>query len=150
VDLLISFLGIGIDVVGALLHNSDVVDILISLTYSAAQLHINTNGTRELNPFPSAIEVDGLHFRGSNGKDVQLIIDVLDKMPPVDDMAKASKGDQKTLKEYLDRKHKLAFPLLRWILASNRAHISPVPRALRISQIPNEVEQYIMVSGNPE
>lgn len=41
------------------------------------------------------------------------------------------------------------FPLLRWILISNRAHISPLPRDQQIKQMGTPY-QYILCSSNPE
>lgn len=97
--------GLGIDVMGAILHNPEIVDLLVSLTYTACQMHISTNGVRELNPFPDSVEVDNLNFN-KNGKNIQKILDVLDTIPHINTLASVSNGDIQKLKDYLNKKHK--------------------------------------------
>lgn len=46
---------------------------------------------------------------------------VINKLPKVSDMAKYKTSGE--LKEGLDKIDLLCYPLLRWILASNRAHL---------------------------
>jgi poly [ADP-ribose] polymerase 6/8 len=65
-------------------------------------------------------------------------------------MISDTKGDSSLLKKNLDKSDDLAFPLFRWIIASNKAHFAKVLKKDEISGLPSGIVQYIMVSGNPE
>jgi len=54
--------------------------------------------------------------------DAQKVSAVIDKLPSVTEMQKYE--NTAALKEALDRIDRLCFPLLRWILTSNRAHVT--------------------------
>jgi len=54
--------------------------------------------------------------------DAKKVSDVVDKFPSVADMQKFE--STAALKEALDKLDRLCFPLLRWILTSNRAHVT--------------------------
>lgn len=61
---------------------------------------------------------------------------------------KKQQDPKKHLRVYLDKIHTLAYPLLRWILASNRAYLAPVPDHKKISGMSNH--QFYMLTGNPQ
>jgi len=63
-------------------------------------------------------------------------------MPSVEEMTKAK--DFGTLKENIDRAHRLAFPLLQWIISSNRSHIIKVPEKFHIKAMVTP-HQYLLV-----
>jgi poly [ADP-ribose] polymerase 6/8 len=52
----------------------------------------------------------------------------------------------KALKEQLDFLHPLCYPLLRWILTSNRCHLQLIPKDKQIRQIPTTA-QFLLLSS---
>lgn len=54
-------------------------------------------------------------------KNLPAVNKVMNLMPAVSELAKHS--DTKSIKNYLDNTDRLAFPLLRWIITSNRAYL---------------------------
>jgi len=76
----------------------------------------------------------------------QLLKAVLDLMPHVSKMA--AQKSNKDLMEFLNDIHPLLFPLLRWILSSNRAHI----RKLEKEEIFDEIHskfQFMLLTSSP-
>jgi poly [ADP-ribose] polymerase 6/8 len=71
-----------------------------------------------------------------------LVQEILNRMPSVEEMTKAK--DFGTLKEQIDRAHRLCFPLLQWIISSNRSHIIKIPEQyhIKLMQTPH---QYLLV-----
>lgn len=76
-------------------------------------------------PYPVGVTVkekgEIKSFMDGKNKNHKLIASILDKVPKLEvliDWAKKGK-----LKENLDELNTLAYPLIRWILASNRAHL---------------------------
>ena len=49
---------------------------------------------------------------------------MLNKIPPIAELRK----NREILKAVLDDINPLCFPLLRWIITSNRAHLTPLPQ----------------------
>jgi len=52
------------------------------------------------------------------------------------------------LKSILDDIDPLCFPLLRWIISSNRSHLSPIPSQKKILEM-KTFHQYVLCSSNP-
>jgi hypothetical protein len=144
--------GLGQDVVAMLQHNPEVFDLLISSTWSITHraLDNSTDGKR-FSPFPSGVEVNDLNgklltFMKGSDNNYNLIKDALYALPSVKDMA--GYGTSQSLKKFLDSKHPMAFPLLRWILTSNRTHLAKLKPEEQITQIPT-AHQYLMLSATP-
>jgi len=57
--------------------------------------------------------------------------------------------DLPSLKLYLDNLDNLCYPLLRWIIMSNRSHLSPLPKEKHIKEMPTEF-QFVLVSDHPQ
>ncbi|KAL6068634.1 Poly [ADP-ribose] polymerase 6 [Balamuthia mandrillaris] len=143
--------GLGVDVATELREQPDVVDLLINLTYSGA------NGARRdqfFNPFPSGVEVrlkDGevLSFchqsGGAEQRNWELLQKVLDLFPSVTNMSKYA-SDNTTLKAALDARHPLLYPLLRWILTSNRSHLKKIPTKKQITELQTS-HQYVLLNA---
>jgi len=49
----------------------------------------------------------------------------------------------------MDEAHSLAFPLLQWIISSNRSHIVKIPESKHISSMHTD-HQYLLLSAPPE
>jgi len=60
----------------------------------------------------------------------------------------AAFSSSKELKSFLDAKDRLAYPLLRWILSSCRAHIAPLSPAEQIKGVGTTC-QFLMLSAAP-
>jgi poly [ADP-ribose] polymerase 6/8 len=73
--------------------------------------------------------------------------EILDLYPDLETMRKyVKKGN---FKEEMNKLHPLAYPLLRWILTSNRCHLKLLSKKERITEIATE-HQYLLLSSTPE
>jgi len=148
--------GLGFSLTSELEHNADVVDMLVTITVAAAK-NRRHNGADVFEPFPDAVNVTTkdkwgneeteLSFRSGGTKNFDLVAQVCDSLPSIDEMKRYS--EETTLKAYLDEINPLCYPLLRWILMSNRAHLAPLPKNKHIQQMGTPY-QYVLVSDNPQ
>lgn len=136
--------GLGVDIYAELQHNISVIDLLVNLTYSAAQLCLETNGVREVSPSPKKLLGKMEHI--DEGK---AILDILDKLPKISEI-KSKSNDKLSFKKYLDKKNDKLFPMLSWIITSNRAHLASVPKDQSIKGLPKEITPFVLISANPE
>jgi poly [ADP-ribose] polymerase 6/8 len=137
---------LGIDIIDEL-KNSETFDLLVSMTFLAASMCVATNGTRDVSPSPSRIQ----ELNSSSAMNTaNAILDVYAKIPSISQIITECNGDVKLMKKYLDKCHESAFPLIHWIISSNRAYIVPVPTDQKIGQLNGVCEQFILVSSNPE
>jgi hypothetical protein len=127
--------------------NAVVVDLLIYLTYTGSRMAVTSNGVRDLSPQPTNILEMTKKDEVAVGNGVMKI---LDSMPPVKDIVKNSEGEEKALLAYLKKQNEKLFPLLSWIISSSRSYLIPVPKDKLIGGIPKGIDQFIMVSSNPE
>eukprot|EP01060_Flectonema_neradi_P007432 TRINITY_DN1517_c1_g2_i1.p1 TRINITY_DN1517_c1_g2~~TRINITY_DN1517_c1_g2_i1.p1 ORF type:complete len:782 (+),score=158.61 TRINITY_DN1517_c1_g2_i1:49-2346(+) len=144
--------GIGCNPLTELQRSGELVDIMISL--SSAAVNGSASGTRDsFNPFCDCIDVPGpdpsfpTNFRlKEDAKNFALLKQVFEKMPNVNDMAAcATKAD---LKKKLDEIHHLTFPLLQWVLASNRSHLMKIDKKLHLTGLGDY--QYLLCASTPE
>lgn len=149
--------GLGFSLTSELRHNPEVVDLLVSITVGAAK-NKRHNGADVFEPFPDSVEstvrdkitgaeIEVRSFRDSGQKNHALVAQICDKLPSIEDM-KQSK-DEMLLKSFLDSADTLCYPLLRWILMSNRAHLSLLPKEKQINEMGTPY-QYVLVSDNPQ
>lgn len=144
--------GLGQDVSAMLQYSPEVFDLLISSTAAIAARAISRSADAErFSPFPSGVEVTDRTskmktFMNGSTNNYQLISEVLNKLPSVKDMAQYP--NSRVLRSALDAQHPLAFPLLRWILTSNRTHLAKLKPEEHISSIPT-AHQYLMLSATP-
>jgi len=92
-------------------------------------------------------ELETRSFRDGHSKNYNLVASVCDQLPAISEM----KGftDEMLLKSYLDNMDGLCYPLLRWILMSNRAHLSLLPKNKHIKEMHTDW-QFVLVSDNPQ
>jgi len=57
--------------------------------------------------------------------------------------------EESLLRLYIDELDPLCYPLLRWIMMSNRAHLSLLPKEKHIKEM-STPHQYVLVSDNPQ
>jgi len=149
--------GLGADVVSELRDNPSVVDLLISFCYAISQ-----GDHRRFNPYPIGVEAKYVDTSNSGlrreirktfmaddekTKNLSAVKRVLDLLPPVAELAKFT--DSKSLASYLDSIDPLCFPLLRWIITSNRAHLAKLEKDDQVTEANTEF-QYMFLSSPPE
>lgn len=76
-----------------------------------------------------------------------LIADVLDTLPPIKDLAQFQTSE--ALRAHLDTYHKLLYPLLRWIITSNRAHLARLKEHEKVNGTGTNL-QFMFLSSPPE
>lgn len=80
-------------------------------------------------------------------KDNSKVKALLEKMPSLSVMKEWVA--QNKLKSELDKIDPLAYPFLRWVMASNRCHLKKLTEKERIKEM-NTVHQYALISSAPE
>lgn len=96
-------LGVGLDVAAEIIRDPDVMDLMVTMLYCACK-----NGRVEL-AFPEH------SFVQSGRKDTQLLSEVVDLLPSVDDMLVLAQNG--VLCAELNSRHALMYPLLRWLIS---------------------------------
>jgi poly [ADP-ribose] polymerase 6/8 len=145
--------GLGADVASEIRDNPDVVDFLICLCYAISQ-----GDFRRFNPYPLGVEYKSLdehgkevirHFMTEDGitRNPLQVKAILDKLPSIKDMSTWT--DTRSIKQHLDTTDPLCFPLLRWIITSNRAHLARLKNQEMIKEMNTEY-QYMFLSSPPE
>jgi len=128
---------------------------MITLAFSACTS--SKNNFNPFDPYPLGIEtkfVDKttektiIHdFKRTSETDNSKVKQILEKYPPLTEMKKwVEKG---TFKEEMFKIHPLAYPLLRWLVASNRCHLKKLTKNEQITEM-NTEHQYLLLSGTPE
>jgi hypothetical protein len=147
--------GLGADIATEIRKSSDVVDLLIGFCYAAS-----TGEERRFNPFPIGVETKYLdenkrsvtanlmNEKDPSKKNLPEVTRVCNTLPSVEAMSEYS--DTKSLKNYLENQcDKLAFPLLRWIITSNRAYLVKLEKKDIVEEMLTE-HQYMFLSSPPE
>ena len=112
--------GVGVDFNQYVIRDKEVIDLLISLLYAAA-----LNGRIECH-FPSTVDIKigetTYNFLNDDGGDnLEQLKRVLELIPAVNDMVEMAKCG--SLQAQLVSLHPLIYPLLKWIVATNRSHL---------------------------
>jgi len=138
--------GMGFDLLSEIKSSGDVVDLLISFACAAV-------GNKRIDFFyPEKIahwtdRGEELNFLGRDGKshDHKKLQTVLDLIPTIKNMS--GWKDSMDLKAYLDSIHELIFPLLVWLITTNRAYLRQLRPKERFGEIKTPY-QYVMVSSS--
>ena len=80
-------------------------------------------------------------------KHIAEVRDILSKFPPSHELVKRRADG--TLKAQMDKQHRLAFPLLNWIITSKQCNIVALPRAQQIPNLGTD-QQYFLYADSPE
>ncbi|KAF0972282.1 hypothetical protein FDP41_009185 [Naegleria fowleri] len=117
-------------------ENGDVVDIMISMSYSAA-----TSSRRDIifDPFPEMFNTS------SSSKNYDAVVKALDLIPSVAQMKEHCETES-DIKKFL---HPNAYQILKWLLSTNRCALVRMPEKKRIKEMQTDY-QYIMMMDNPE
>jgi len=147
--------GLGVDLETEIVDRGDIVDLLITFAYSAALNNINTNFDT-FTPFPSGVEVKTKNKKGKevtydfmNGEknDHQKCADLINKIPEIKKLQDwIEKGK---FKEKCTEIDVLIIPFLRWLIASNRAHLKRLNEKNKIKEM-NTPWQFLLLTSAPE
>ena len=108
-------LGVMADAAEDIATGAEVVDLLINMTQAAAA---SNRASIIFDPFPTVVDPDNpcnLLFTPKS-KDTNSVKKLLDEMPPMSEMTSMTSS----LKEKLDKKNRKIYPLIQWIITSNR------------------------------
>ncbi len=131
--------GLGLDIYQELKQAPDVSDLLIAMFASGAM-----NTSRISLCFPNeVVSMDGsMGLRLPDGSnDTGLLLEVLSKLPSIEDMVTAANGSEAGLIAYLNSLHPLLFPLLRWLFATSRGYL----RKLEKEEVRTSVCTYVLL-----
>lgn len=141
-------LGVGSDAAEEIATEAEVVDLLVSM----AKVGVKSATRRELifDPFPQICDPDNkdVVVLSPQKKDWSLLEKLIDSIPSVQQMTQAE--DFVSMKENMEGKHgKYAFPMLQWIISSNRSHIVQLNSSVSIKSMCTPY-QYLLLSDSPE
>uniref|UniRef100_A0A6B2L8T5 Poly [ADP-ribose] polymerase n=1 Tax=Arcella intermedia TaxID=1963864 RepID=A0A6B2L8T5_9EUKA len=141
--------GLGLDPAAEISSNPEVVDLLISFTRGA----VHGADIRRFQPYPRHVESpngDKSFVLNKNAEptnsDMPLVGRVIDLFPSVQQMSQFKTST--LLREHLDKLDVLAYPLLRWILTSARAHLALLKPHERIPDVGTDY-QFLLLSSTP-
>lgn len=137
-------LGVMSDAADDIATGAEVVDLLLAMTRAACKSHRKAT---IFDPYPTVVDPQSptelaFHPKNKNFSEIEKVIDCF---PPIEEMSKIPSG---TLKKQLDDKNMLVYPLMQWIIASNRSHIVKLPgeRQLEFMHTPY---QFLLMSSPP-
>jgi poly [ADP-ribose] polymerase 6/8 len=131
-------LGLGVKVTNELLLDDDVVDLLMSMLYSACS---SDRKNLICDPFPR----DFITETVKRHDEVQNCINCLEGIHELMEF----KTDERALRVFLEKKDPLLYRLIRWVLSSNRAFIKKIDPDMHLSQMQTP-HQYLLLSSPPE
>lgn len=148
-------LEISFDIASYVINSPEIIDLLITFCFIAVK-------KRRINLF-SPIQVHGdppnehenfkARWKGTNNYtlDIDKLQKVMNKMPSIDSLLSyAKKGGTKMIKKSLLYKDKLLWPLLRWIVSTNRSYLIPLrSQQEKFEGVPSSF-QFKFVSYTPE
>eukprot|EP01125_Pyxidicula_operculata_P019214 TRINITY_DN694_c3_g6_i2.p1 TRINITY_DN694_c3_g6~~TRINITY_DN694_c3_g6_i2.p1 ORF type:complete len:693 (-),score=167.02 TRINITY_DN694_c3_g6_i2:89-2140(-) len=125
---------------------SQVVDLLVCMACVAAK---SQRKNLIFEPFPTVFDLNDQKTKVLDPvkKNFDLVERLLDKMPSVSSMTQAK--DFSSMKKKIDDADVYCYPLLQWIISSNRAHIVQLQEKKRLFSM-NTSFQYLLLSAPPE
>lgn len=138
-------LGVMADAAEAIATDSDVVDLLVAMANAAV---CSSRNSIIFDPYPSIVDPHNSNFlaldpKNKNFEFVKKILRVI-----IDYRQATIDGKGTHTKTEMDQKNPCAFPLMQWILASNRSHIVLLPPEKRIASMKTQY-QFLLVSSPP-
>jgi poly [ADP-ribose] polymerase 6/8 len=140
-------LGVRADAADDIATEAEVVDLLVCMASCA----VKNSARRELifDPFPVVFDPHDKSKKilDPDNKDFALVQNLLNSMPSVEQMTQAV--DFLSMKDKLDKASPYCYPLLQWIITSNRSHIVQLPEGKQIQSMVTK-HQYLLLSSPPE
>jgi len=140
-------LGVRADAADDIATEAEVVDLLVCMATCA----VKHTARRELifDPFPVVFDPfdKSKKILDPDRPDFTLVQNLLSSMPSVEQMTQAV--DFLSMKEKLDKASPFCYPLLQWIITSNRSHIVQLPEGKHIRSMVTK-HQYLLLSAPPE
>lgn len=137
-------LGVMSDAANDIATGAEVVDLLITMTKAASK---HSRKHIILDPFPTVVDPTDPNNLALNpkSKDYTKVETVLNQLMTMEQMVAMSSSD---IKKTLDIKDRLCYPLLQWIITSNRSHIVKLPPEKRIPFMKTPF-QFLLLSSPP-
>lgn len=137
-------LGVMSDAADDIATGAEVVDLLLAMTRAACK---SNRKATIFDPYPTVVDPTcptelAFHPKNKNFNEIEKVIDCF---LPMEDMSKIPSA---TLKKRLDEDNMFVYPLMQWIIASNRSHIVKLPteRQLEFMHTPH---QFLLLSSPP-
>lgn len=137
-------LGVMSDVVEDIATSAEVIDLLVAMAKAAC---FSVRKELIFDPYPTVVNPKNaveLAFDPKN-KDFGKVLTSLHNIPDTGELV-AINADE--LKKKLDQKDVFAYPLLQWIINSNRSHIVRLPEEKQMSFM-NTNYQFLLLSSPP-
>eukprot|EP01127_Copromyxa_protea_P010680 TRINITY_DN2618_c0_g1_i1.p1 TRINITY_DN2618_c0_g1~~TRINITY_DN2618_c0_g1_i1.p1 ORF type:complete len:718 (-),score=131.16 TRINITY_DN2618_c0_g1_i1:43-1887(-) len=139
-------LGVGSGAASDIATEAEVVDLLVCMaTFSLKSARKDII----FDPYPSVADPHDANkmILSPTDKDFRKVQDILARMPSVQKMTQAQ--DFISMKDNMDTYHPHCFPLLQWILSSNRSHIVQLNEKRLVKSMCTPF-QYMLLSDSPE
>lgn len=139
-------LKVGADSADDIATEAETVDLLICMCAQAAK---SQRKELILEPFPVIFHPDqpDTPVLSDKSKNFELVNRILGAMPSVEHMVQAE--DFGSLKARMDNAHALCFPMLQWVISSNRSHIVRLKKEKLVESM-RTPHQYLLLSAPPE
>eukprot|EP00179_Madagascaria_erythrocladioides_P003782 CAMPEP_0198308766 /NCGR_PEP_ID=MMETSP1450-20131203/1338_1 /TAXON_ID=753684 ORGANISM="Madagascaria erythrocladiodes, Strain CCMP3234" /NCGR_SAMPLE_ID=MMETSP1450 /ASSEMBLY_ACC=CAM_ASM_001115 /LENGTH=793 /DNA_ID=CAMNT_0044011471 /DNA_START=83 /DNA_END=2464 /DNA_ORIENTATION=- len=139
-------LGVGSESADDIATSAELVDLLVTFAVAAAK---SSRAATIFEPYPNVFDPANpkRHLFDPANKDFAHLRTVLEKMPSVERMTQAA--DFGDMKSRMEKAHPHAYPLMQWIIQSNRAHIVKLDKD-RLCKSMVTTHQYLMLSASPE
>ncbi|XP_045183345.2 protein mono-ADP-ribosyltransferase PARP6-like [Mercenaria mercenaria] len=136
-------LGVMADAAEDIATGAEVVDLLINMTRAASK-----SGRKNVifDPFPTVVDPKdpcNLLFTPKN-PDYNMVATVIEAIPPMSEMSCMTSS----LKQKLDEKNPSVYPLIQWIITSNRSHIVKLPSEKQLDFM-HTPHQFLLLSSPP-
>jgi len=138
--------GVMSDAADGIATQAEVVDLLVCMAKAAA---ISPRKELILEPFPVICDQKDKSktVLSPQVKDFNLLQQVFNVFPSIEDIMLAQ--DSTDVKAHLDAAGSYCFPLLQWLVSSNRSHIEKIPPSRHVKSMNTEY-QYVLMSAPPE
>ena len=149
-------LGVGVSVVSELKEHPEVFEVLIALSCASACTSDKRDTFQPMCPVSVEHLRSSLNFVGPSSfftenkeKNFSFLVQLIQQIPSVTKLLELSEGDESVLRRTLNRMvHPLAYPLLQWIVSSNRSLLKFIPPAHQVKALGSK--QFLLLSSHPQ
>ena len=138
-------MGVGSDAADTVAADSDVVELLTVMFLAAAN---SLRAENVLNPFPSLPDTHKKTLAlDPSQPNYDRVRQIASAFPSLGELRNTANYED--LRAAVHRRNPLAFPLLGWVVASNRSYIVKVPPAQSIASM-QTTDQFLLLTSTPE